>query len=463
MNEELKRAPAQGIEKNTDTEKSDKDEIKPLLICPLSYVLRDGNNNITSKGDAKAQLDKQNLSILPEFGETLLISFNNIQGISEGDYNIDLYLSSKEKLTLFDLGYSYEDFLKTFFKLRNELMLKYMLMDEKLRRSGIETEFIYYDDNKRILQRGIGEIRIYETAIVILPQKGEPVRIPYSDILDIKAEDYIIVLNTEIGESIIFSKIGNQLDPLKRVLTEAINQLLLKAQLMLQELAPQISPLLIRQAARLMREGRAAKKSDIELVSPELWRQLERKLEKANLKEEYDFLKRISRNEQTCIGFKRGLLGDLKGEYIWFLAPIYSNNPKEPGNAIAMEAVSDAEEGRATYFFRILGRKDYLKEGNFEDFRKKAEDLIRMINHCLIIINFRREPIYLSDDRLDDPEYMKYKISVQKIPQLQSLRKLFIGRVIHLTPEQWKKDTMDLLEFNVNTQDDITKWLKIEK
>ncbi|MGD0331264.1 MAG: hypothetical protein ABSB40_12615 [Nitrososphaeria archaeon] len=453
----------QGVEERSNAVKSDEDERKPLFTCHLSYVLMDDNNNIDSKGDAQAQLDKQNLSILPETGETLLIPLNDILEISEGDYRIDLYLSSREKLMLFSIGYSYEAFLRTLFELRNEIILKYMLMEEKLRTSGIETEFVYYDNNKRILQKGISETRLYETAIVILPQKGEPVRIPYSDILEIKAEDYTVTLNTEIGESIVFSKMGSQFDLFKKALTEAINQLLLKAQLLLQELAPQVSPLLIRKAAHLMKEGRAAKKSDIESISPELWRQLERKLEKINLKEEYDFLRGISQNEQVSVGFKRGLLGDPKGEYIWFLVAIYSNNPKEPGNAIAMEAVSSAEEGRATYFFRISGRKDYSKEGDFEDLRRKTEDLIRMINHCLIVINFRREPIYLSNDRLDDPEYIKYKISVQKIPQLQTLRDLFIGRVVHLTLDQWKKDTTDLLEFNINTQDDSAKWLKNEK
>jgi hypothetical protein len=56
----------QGVEERSNPVKSDEDERKPLFTCYLSYVLMDDNNNIDSKGDAQAQLDKQNLSILAE-------------------------------------------------------------------------------------------------------------------------------------------------------------------------------------------------------------------------------------------------------------------------------------------------------------------------------------------------------------------------------------------------------------
>ena len=73
-------------------------------------------------------------------------------------------------------------------------------------------------------------------------------------------------------------------------------------------------------------------------------------------------------------------------------------------------------------------------------------------------INFRREPIYLPDERLEEPRYFRYKFAVQKLPSLQILRNSFIGRVIHISEEQWKRDVMDLLRFNVSSQDDSARW-----
>jgi hypothetical protein len=81
----------------------------------------------------------------------------------------------------------------------------------------------------------------------------------------------------------------------------------------------------------------------------------------------------------------------------------------------------------------------------------------------MIEINFRREPVYLPEERFDEPQYSKYKLAVEKIPSLRTLRTLFIGRVIHSSSEQWKEDVLNLLRYNVVTQDDHARWNKGEK
>jgi hypothetical protein len=229
--------------------------------------------------------------------------------------------------------------------------------------------------------------------------------------------------------------------------------------------------MLLRRVARLMREGKAATKKDLDAISTQIWFQLEKRIESAGIKENYEFLKSISQPEKFAIGIKRGLLGDLTGEYLWMLFPIYSINPAEPGNAIAMEAVNinTAElenelepetSGKATYFFRIASRKDYPKYKNLDELHQVAETLISQINRCMRDINFRREPIYFSEERLSAPQNIKYYFAVQKLPGLRRLRNLFIGRVIHSTPDQWQQDIRDLLKFNISTQDDTIQWKK---
>ena len=78
----------------------------------------------------------------------------------------------------------------------------------------------------------------------------------------------------------------------------------------------------------------------------------------------------------------------------------------------------------------------------------------------MIDINFRREPIYLSDDSLDSPKYTQYRFAVATIPLLRILRSLFIGRVIHSSFDQWKNDVTDLLDLNAYIKDDSAKWNK---
>jgi hypothetical protein len=149
----------------------------------------------------------------------------------------------------------------------------------------------------------------------------------------------------------------------------------------------------------------------------------------------------------------------MTGDYIWFLVPVFSLNPAEPGNAIAMEASSMEGSGRATYFFKIVSRQGYKNYKNLDDLQNDADKAIRRINRCMSIINFRREPIYMSDDQMALPENIKYRYAVNKIPALHELRRAFIGRVAHYSLQQWQEDILELLKFNVENPDE-KKWQK---
>jgi len=432
----------------------------PAMECSLSYSLSDQGGQVRASGQARARVDEESLAILPEAGETLFFSLRDILEISEADYKIHLTLSSKEELTLFNVGYQYQDLLRNISQLRNEMLLKDMLMNEKLRKSGVQAEFVYFDETGKEKQRGKCEPRLYETGIVLMPEKGELTRIPYSDISELRSEDYTFAITSESGEKVILSKMASQFDPFKKVISDSMNQLALRVQSWLKELMSEANPSVIREAARFMKEGKAARRSDIESLSPELWKRLEMQLEVAGLNEEYGFLKYLSQQDKICIGFKRGLLGDLTGDYIWFLIPIYSASSHEPGNAVAMEAASEDGGGKATYFFRIVSRKDYPAIKSIQDMHKEVDNFIKGVNRCMLATNFRREPIYLSDEKLADPRYTRYNFAIQKLPALQTLRRLFIGRVIHSSLEQWKQDVAELLKFNVTTLDDSARWAK---
>jgi hypothetical protein len=143
--------------------------------------------------------------------------------------------------------------------------------------------------------------------------------------------------------------------------------------------------------------------------------------------------------------------------------PIYGGDRKDYGNAVAMEAAekTDGEStGKATYFFKIVNRKDFSNYKTAEELDSQTDEVMQKMNRCMLDINFRREPIYLPTERLEEAEYVKYKIALQRIPSLQLIRSFFIGRIIHSSPEQWKSDVMELLKFNLTTEDDTAKWKK---
>ena len=423
----------------------------PAVIMTYSaeYLLSAEDGHETARGQAQAQLDEENLSILPQLGEAIRIPLRQISLITQPGYSIELTLTSKENLTLSKVGRGLEDLFRGTSKLRNEILLKDMLMNETVVKSAMEADFVYRDSTGQEKEKGTCEPRLYETALVVITDRGDLHRIPYSEIARVREEPYAAAVDTEGGEGLVFSRMGKELDPWKRSLGEAMNALTAKVQAFLQELLPAADPATIRKVARLMKEGRAARRMDIEAVSPDLWLRLEKKLASIGLSDEYAFLKSLARVKRMCIGVKRGLMGDLTGEYVWFLAPIYGTDPKQPGNAIAMEAAASGEGGRgggkATYFFRMAAPADYAALRSPEQLDTAADRAITRINRCLQAINFRREPVYLSEEQMWEPRYAKYQFAVQRIPELRELRGLFMGRVVHSSPEQWRQDIRALL------------------
>jgi hypothetical protein len=433
---------------------------KPAIECSMSYTLLDESEKEVATGECKGTIDKEYLTVFPKFGNILPFHLRDINEIETENYRIILPLVSKEKLTLFNLGYYFEDFLRALTNLRNEVIIKDLLMNETVKKPDVEMEFTYFDETGKEKQKDVGKIRLYETGLVVIPQKGEVLRVPYSDIANVSQENYSVKISTDLGEQLLFSKLGSEFDPFLKALSDAYNALQNKAASSLTELYPGIDPVSLRRIASLMKEGKAARRADIELINPKVWNELEKKITGTGLNESYTFLKDLARQERISIGFKRGLLGDLTDEYIWFLMPIYSISEKDYGNAVAMEATGEESVGKATYFFRIVSRTDYTNYTSPEKLDEETDRFIKRINRCMIDINFRREPVYLPDERLEETAYFKYKIATQRIPSLKLLRSLYIGRVIHASPEQWKNDVMDLLRFNVKTQNDFVKWTK---
>ena len=425
-------------------------KLPTIMECTASYLFSEDDDRQISKGDNDLLLDAEKLTVLPTSGEPLLIPYRDIIQLSKAGYKINVNLVSKEKLTIFNLGFKYEDFFRNFSKLNNEVILKDLLMNETIQKSGVAADLAYVDANKSEKALGQCELRIYETGAVIIDGDGNFIRIPYNDLARIHVDNYQLILDTDYDDSYIFSKMGKELDMCFKMLNDLIKALSVKTQLSLQELLPVYDSSVIRKIAKLMKDGRAARHMDIDAVSPGIWTELENKLDAFGVKEEYEYLTSLGNSERTCIGMKRGLMGDLTGEYIWFLVPIFNLDPAQPGNAIAMEATAIEGSGKATYFFKITDSSIYEILKNQEELQAVVDKSLKQINRDLITVNFRREPIYLTDEQLNSITYVAYRRAVLKVPALQELRRLFIGRVIHNSPEQWKEAITQLLKSNVN-------------
>ena len=459
-----------------------KDKDKEVLELSANVVLKSQDTIQIPETPAKIILDKENFSIFPEDGGIYLFSYREIIDLVPEDYKLKLFFDKEKELVVSQLGYQYEDFVKIFIKLRNELLLKDLLFQEALKKSGFEADFLYSDKSGAEKQKGKAEFKFYQTALVILPERGELVRIHFSDILELKTDDFQAIITDEAGQRFVISKLGEKFNFFKEILNGCLNEISLNIQNFIKEIWPEIDFATLNKISKLMKEGKAVKRKDIEIISSEFWQRLEKKIMRTEMKKEYEFLQTIGEKDEIYIGFKKGLMGKLTGDYLWFFIPIYPIRDKplqaaaavpkiaerisngvydeksKLGNAVAFEATGEKETGRATYFFRIVSRKEYAK---IKDINAQIDDLIIKISRALGAINFRREPIYLPEEKLDEPEYVRYKFSMAKIPEIKLMRELFIGRVVHRDDEQWQKDVRNLLEFNIGSKDDTEKWSKV--
>jgi hypothetical protein len=124
----------------------------------------------------------------------------------------------------------------------------------------------------------------------------------------------------------------------------------------------------------------------------------------------------------------------------WFFTPLADGG--RPLNAVAQEVTS--EQGHATYVFRLMPAEE------FEAARSDGEDpladavtaAVARLNRALLTLNFRREPIYLTDDQVATGRYARYRAALRKLDYLQWARAAFLGRAIHNAT--WEQQLLDL-------------------
>jgi len=416
-----------------------------------NYLLVDGTGAELGKGEAKLVLAGEALEVRPRTGPYRLVPLRDIAAIASANYQIDIVMRDGRRLRLSMLGRRYDDLVRELHAARNEIIMRDLLMSEKLRRPGTKGELRPFRGAD-----GPVEVRMYDTALVLLPLRHSLARIRYSDIEGIEVRDYVLRIVLRSGELIALTMLGREMEPLWRALSDVLAEQAEEAHAVVKAAYPQADGELVEAASRLLLEGRAARRSEIEDLSPALWRGLEQEVAARGLAAEYAFLTSKGRGNLVRIGLKRSLTAD--DTYVWFMVPILGPG----GNAVAVEATSSAGTGRATYFFRIAPRTLYpsMDEETREDAAERTMDILTA---GLREINFRRQPIYLTEEQLRVEPWSRYRFPVLLIPELRELRARFIGRVAHTSEEEWKAKVDELLAFNASARDDGARWTSGEE
>lgn len=367
----------------------------PLISAILTY---DDGGGKREKTAARLLKDALELDAADFFRR---IRLSDIVSVSAARYNITVILKD-QTITLSMLGHLYEDFAKRFIRACNEVFFGESLMREKVH---FEAQGQYVSPDGALSP---AVLRICETALVVLPETHALVRVPFCMIASEKREPYRFTITDRLGRGHVLQKLGRDTDRFLREYDARTAGLIRQTTARLAEIAPVTDTL-----ARLMPEGLVVPVDSIRAVSPEFADALDKSLAASQIAREYAHIKSVC--DKLAVGIKRGLMGDLTGESLVLLGHVAG------AGRVIMESLGAAA---ATYVFRM--------DTGWESF-------VPAFNESMLAVNFRREPIYLSDEALQTQAHTAYRYALTRCPALARLRSLFVGRAGHSGFDAWKR------------------------
>jgi len=400
------------------------------------------------EAEATAEVWTLGLAVKPNAGNTVFLPYTDAGNIDASNFRVNI-TTSNGSILLSRLGSSYDQFALELGNRHSDAIAKALLMEEP--NKLYEASCSYSAVTGGSTTSGQCRARIYETALVILPVNAKPRRIPLTFITSVDLQGYKVVVTSEYG-IVELSRLGNATSFFSDKLREAVRSLEAATLETIKSMIPSAGYNELRGLSRPMAEGRAAPRKSVEMISPDLWKRLELSVSQSQLAETYQHLSTIGESGLSSIGLRKAM----EGVYVWVLVPVMGS-VQGGGNAIVMEVTS--EGGHASYLFWVVPRAEFQNITK-DSWSREAENVTRALNEAVIATGFRREPIYLSEDQLNTPEYGKYLYAAANLDSLRFLRERFFARVIHVDFDQWKEDLQDALLFNTTAGEAVARWGK---
>jgi hypothetical protein len=432
-------------------------------------------------GSCRVTIEQEKLLLIPEKGPQLALDLGDIDAFSPADYQLSLKVYTGKTILLSQFGKTFQNLCHDLLEAYRSRLVQCLLLEdlEEIARFDGSAQL----DSAEPTFSSRAELRLYKSNLAVLPEAatGFQWRLADIDAVDFDEPTYTLGLRSG-GDRLILTKLAKRTHEFIERLQSAMDDLSKNSAGILHSLFPFLPPDQFRQVADLMKEGRAVEISKLRATHSKVERVLLEKTVDAHLKPYFDLLKKQAVDECFFAGFK--LIrpetedGDADIEPAespqgsteesettaaapepeveeseseqepvlhWFFFPLRAApEAKAPADLVAWESTS--RSGRATYFFRILLQD---QAGQLLDPTRAPaalESAIQRLNRALILLNFKREPIYLSDESFEtQPRYRRYAIACRKIPVLRQLRTSFLGRALHTSPEAWQKQVQSIL------------------
>lgn len=316
------------------------------------------------------------------------------------------------------------------------------------------------------------EIRLYKSNLAVLPATAKSFQWRLADIDDLRFDSQAYEVTLQCGGNRLkFTRLAKRTEEFATKVREAMNALATQTAQALHGMLPFLDPDQLQSCSALLREGRSASLAKLSAIHKQIPLALAGNGVDKDLKPYYDQLLGRAAKGFEYAGFKlirpedgdaaTPALTEAAGPVMetdeapdadtaapetlyWFLFPLAQPATSTLANVVASEASS--RSGRATYFFRLVDPSRAL-ELNSAGAAALVDSAVRRLNTVLAMLNFRRRPIYLSDDELAmDSRFHRYAIAARRLPQVREVRSSFLGRALHSSPEAWQTQVDNILK-----------------
>lgn len=465
----------------------------PDYTASFQYLAPDGS--VAQEGDCRFSFDKQSLTLVPSAGASMTLDLGDLDGFSAGKFQIRLPLYTGQTLLFQQLGRAFERVSQDLLNAYRNRAVQCLLLEDMKQIASFPGAFDFAapavacsscatrahgkfcpNCGKRIEaatapvppQGGEAEIRVYETNIAVLPSASQPFQFRLADVdaVQFQPGSYEVTLDLP-DRSVRFRELGKRTEDFARTVRDTIAKLSASSAQAIHLIFPFLTPDQVGNAATLLRDGRSAPIAKLTAIHPKIPAALAANAVDTDLKPYYDELVRRCVGGSSYAGFKlvrpedgasNGAAAESGDEeamldadaagpetLYWFFFPVAAKpGSTDAANLVAWEAAS--RSGRATYFFRIIEPSQAAMLQHSTRAASLMDASVQRLNAALAMLNFRRRPIYLSDDELDrNPVYHRYAIAARRLPEVRQLRARFVGRALHSSLAAWQEQVNAIL------------------
>ncbi|MGH2724302.1 MAG: hypothetical protein ACRDI0_08555 [Actinomycetota bacterium] len=364
----------------------------------------------------EVEVTEAELAIVPEGGAPLHIALVDIEDVHDDDYTLRLTDHTGARYELSMLGSAYGQVQADLRKRRDAALERDLLLRGVNLRDTYPGKLFDADGPHPV------ELRLYEDLLVVVPERGTMFGVPFSfvDAVEWDPELYQTHVVTDDGRRLVFGHLAKRSEEFRDELRRLLEELSGRTAATLAGLLPDTGPEPLSRLAERMRDGRAAQERVIAEIDPSAWPRLEEAAARTeDLRASYQRLKAMAPPGWTAFGVK-AVRSEGSGDEaadLWYFCPL--SREGRPANAVAQEVASAS--GHATYLFRLMEPARFAAL----DGRALAKEVVRGIarlNRALLLLNFRREPIYLPEEQIASGPHARYRVgpAEARLPALRA-------------------------------------------